>query len=171
VAEDLFEEPKSLLRQGDVFQAFAFFRAERSDSGSLQAVGAARAQAAMLLNQSCDVDKPAFTRLIVVPVVPLSVLGSADQTNVRKNKMFARLHLPAYRDLLPESFASFLEPMTVEKAFLEQAPRIVSLTEKGRRSLYVQYVRFLTRWNLAEIVCPACNVAFSTADANPIVND
>jgi hypothetical protein len=125
----------------------------------------------MLLNQSCDVDKPAFTRLIVVPVVPLSFLSSAEQTNVRKNKTFSRLHLPAYRNLLPESFVTFLEPMTVDKKFLQEAPRILSLTEKGRRSLYVQHIRFVTRWNLAEIVCPGCEFIFSPSDSEPIVND
>ncbi len=172
MAEDLFEQPTDVLRQGDVFRAFPFFRAEpSSQGGQLQAVEAARPQTAMLLNQSCDVDKPAYTRLIVVPVIPLSVLTSVEQTNVRKNKNFSRLHLPPYRDQLPESFVTFLEPMTVDKKFLQDAPRILSLSEKGRRALYGQHIRFITRWNLAEIVCPGCDFIFSPAESQPVVND
>jgi len=73
------------------------------------------------------------------------------------------MYLPSYRDVLVESFVSFSEPMTVDKEFLQQARRIVSLSEQGRRALYVQYVRWLTRWALAEIQCPACGVNFNPA--------
>jgi hypothetical protein len=172
VAEELFEPPVELLRQGDIFAPLPFFRAEASESASrLQAVGSADPQYAILLNQSCDIDKPSFTRLIVVPVVPISRLSSVDQTSVRKNKIYARLHLPSYRELLPESFVSFQEPMTIDKGFLQQAPRIISLSEHGRRALYVQYVRWLTRWVLAELQCPNCDVIFDPSNTLPIMND
>jgi hypothetical protein len=172
VAEDLFDTPTGALRQGDIFEPLHFLRAEASDNdGSLQPTFAKRSEFALLLNQSCDIDKPTFTRLIIVPVLRLDGLKSADQTSVRKNKIYARLHLPPYRDLLPESFVSFIEPMTVGRVFLEQRKRLVSLSEKGRRALYLQYVRWLTRWALAEIACPGCNIMFNPGETLPIVND
>jgi len=171
VAEDLFDAPTAALRQGDIFEPIPFVRAESTGPGLLKATFATRSQFALLLNQSCDIDKPGFTRLIVAPVLHLDGLGSAEQTNIRKNKTYARLHLPPYRDLLPESFVSFMEPMTVEKIFLEQSRRIVSLSEKGRRALYSQYIRWLTRWTLAEISCPGCGIIFNPGDTLQVVNE
>src|SRR5712691_6562024 len=111
--------PAGTLRQGDVFESMSFFRGEASKSESgLHAVGSSHPQVAMLLNQSCDIDKPSFSRLIVVPVVELAVLSSSDQTRVKKNRIYSRLYLPSYRDVLVESFVSFSEPMTVDKEFL-----------------------------------------------------
>jgi hypothetical protein len=172
VAEELYEPCAEVLRQGDIFEPLSFLRAEPSQDGNdLRSVASSRPQLALLLNQSCDIDKPNFTRLIVAPVVQISGLKSVDQTRVRKNEIYSRLHLPAYRSLLPESFVSFLEPMTVDKEFLRRAPRVISLSEQGRRALYVQYVRWLTRWSLVEIQCPTCDVIFSPAQTLPVVND
>jgi hypothetical protein len=172
VAEELFETLTAVLRQGDIFEPFPFVRAEAPEAGTgLRTVQSSSPQRAILLNHSCDIDKPTFTRLVVVPVVQLSVLTSADQTRVKKNRIYSRLYLPAYRDLLPDSFVTFAEPMTIDKRFLEHAPRIVSLSEQGRRALYVQYVRWLTRWTLAEIQCPKCEVVFNPADILPVIND
>jgi len=175
VAQDLFEALSGQLRQGDIFEAVTFFWSEGTEAGSgpagLISKSSAVPRRGMLLNQSCDVDKQNYHRLVVIPVLSLSVLSSSDQTNVRKNKVFSRLYLPSYRDLLPETFVSFLEPMTVAKSFLVPARRIVSLSEKGRRALYVQYTRWLTRWQLTEIECPNCGAAFNPTDTLHIVND
>jgi len=123
----------------------------------------------MLLNQSCDVDK-GYPKLILLPVVPLATQSAQNQNLIKKNRIYANLHLPAHGDSLPESFISFLEPMVVEKSVLDSVPRIVSLGDSGRRALYIQFTRWLTRWELTEMQCPNCGLTFSPAATLPVEN-
>lgn len=128
-----------------------------------------RTYSAILLNQSCDVDK-GYPKLVLLPVIPLSSLSADKQNLVKKNRIFSYLHLPPFRDLLAESFVSFLEPMVVSRPLLDNTKRIASLNETGRRALYVQYTRWLTRWQLAEVGCPGCGLVFNPSDTLPIEN-
>jgi hypothetical protein len=169
MAEELFDTPTERLRQGDVFEPLLFVRTEKSAEGMSQVVQSHPCRA-LLLNQSCDIDKPNFKRLIVVPVIELSLLPKGEQNNVKKNRMFSRLFLPAHRER-PDSFVSFNEPMTIDRSILENTTRVESLSERGRRALYAQYVRWLTRWQLTEIQCPRCDVAFNPSETLPVVND
>lgn len=173
MAEEFYEPSRNQLRQGDIFDFLPFVRLEGADGGSSPFTAAVSTthSRGMLLNQSCDIDKPNILRLVVVPVIDLSKLSATDQTNVRKSKVFSRLHLPKYRDVVPESFVSFLEPMTVEKSSLQVATRLASLSEQGRRALYLQYTRWLSRWTFTEISCPACGVKFNPAQTLEVVND
>ena len=173
MADEFYELLRDQLRQGDIFAAVQFVRLEASEGDDSQPIArvSTKLVRGMLLNQSCDVDKPHTLRLVVVPVVNLSELSSADQTNVRKNKVFSRLHLPRYRDTMPESFVSVLEPMTVDRKWLQAASRLVSLSEQGRRALYFQYTRWLSRWELTEIPCPACGASFNPAQTLKVEND
>jgi hypothetical protein len=164
VAEGLLESPQSQLRQGDIFEAVPFTRAGLvgENANPLSITGSS--YRAILLNQSCEIDKSSTKRLILLPVVPLVVLSAGDQTNVKKNKVFSRLHLPSFGDVLPETFVQFMEPMTVEKDCVEKLARIASLTETGRRALYVQYTRWVTRWMLTELSCPSCGTSFNPSE-------
>ena len=53
---------------------------------------------------------------------------------------------------------------TLERTFIEASKRILSLSDFGRRALYSQQIRWLTRWQLAEVRCPNCAVSFNAAD-------
>lgn len=171
MAEEFFDAVAEQLRQGDIFQGMRFLWAESAgEPGTLSARWTTVVCPALLLNQSCDIDKGS-ERLIVIPVVPLSTLPSQQQTNVRKNKLLSRLFLPSYRDLLPESFASFVQPMTVGRDFLEATARLASLSERGRRALYLQYIRWVSRWRFNLVSCPTCGTGFDPGQTLPIVND
>lgn len=169
MAEQLFEPITDRLRQGDIFETLPFSFLANGDGGEPAAKITTQSQRAMLLNQSCDVDK-GYKKLVVVPVLPLSSLSGGQQDLVRKNRLFSALYISAYRDVLPESFISFLEPMTVDRSFLERQGRIVSLSDQGRRALYVQFTRWISRWQLAELSCPGCGAKFNPAATLPVEN-
>ena len=171
MAEDFYDGLTSQLRQGDIFSNIAFFSLVRSEDGSIVAHQSKKSHLALLLNQSCDIDKPSTTKLVVVPVLPLTLLQAANQANVRKNKILAHLHLPAYRDLVVESFVHLAEPCAIEKDILHHAQRIVSLSDKGRRSLYDQHLRWLSRWQMESMLCPSCGVSFDPSATLPVIND
>jgi hypothetical protein len=77
----------------------------------------------------------------MLPVFPLSLQSSANQNNIKKNKMFAALYLPSYRDVLPESIVSFLEPMSLRGPAGEMQPGLVSLNIEGKRALQTYNTR------------------------------
>ncbi len=170
MGEEFFELPTEQLRQGDIFDPVQFIRTV-ADEGKLEAASSKTPMRAMLLNQSCDIDKPAYTRFVLVPVIPLSALSSQDQNLVKKNRVIARLFLPAFRDVLPESFVHFSEPMTIDRGVLDAMHRVAALSDRSRRALYVQYTRWVTRWELTEIPCPQCGVLFNPSQTLPITND
>ena len=165
MAEQFFESCLSSLRQGDIFAPLRFAYLSSVSETRLTE----REYSALLLNQSCDVDKK-HPKLVMLPVFPLSVQNSQNQNLIKKNRMFSCLYLPSYRDEFPESFVSFLEPMTIERSLVENATRIISLNAEGKRAFYVQYTRWLTRWHLTEIPCPNCGVNFNPAVTLPIEN-
>jgi hypothetical protein len=168
VSEHLFEPVLAGLRQGDIFSGLPFsFLGDSAESPSAKLT--TQRHCAILLNQSCDVDKK-YPKLVLLPVVPLQLCSSQDRKLIKTNRIFSALYLSAYRDVLPESFVSFQEPMTVERSMLERVPRIASLTEEGRRGLYVQYVRWLTRWALTEVSCPGCGTNFNPSKTLAVEN-
>jgi hypothetical protein len=168
LAEQFFEPPTENLRQGDIFAEVPFSFLVDCSTSPVAKLTAER-HSAILLNQSCDVDK-GYQKLVLLPVLPLRLRTSEHQKLIKTNRIFYALYLSSYRDVLPDSYVSFLEPMTVERATLEAVPRIASLTEVGRRAFYVQYARWLTRWQLAEISCPSCGAAFNPAATLPVEN-
>ena len=168
MSQDLYEPIRTDLRQGDIFEPLP----SASLAGSAQnpiAELSKNSYRSILLNQSCDLDK-GYKKLVVLPVLPLHLRNATDQNLIKKNRIFASLYLPAFGSSFPDCFVSFPEPTTVARSLLEACNRVVSLSEVGRRSLYIQYTRWLTRWTLAEISCPQCGVAFSPSDALPIEN-
>ena len=169
MAEQFFEPVTVSLRQGDIFEDLPFSFLSCTDPAKPSAALTTQKYKSLLLNQSCDLDK-GHARIVVVPVVPLSLRKGSDQNLIRKNRIFAALYLSAYRDVLPESYVSFLEPMTVDRSLLEHQGRIVSLSEEGRRALYVQYTRWISRWELAELPCPNCGARFNPAATLPVEN-
>ncbi len=121
----------------------------------------------MLITWDCENEKPKRNWLIC-PVQPLALLPKADQTTVKKNKILSTLHLPQYRDLLPESFVNFNHISTLDRDLIQHGRRIVSLSNLGRTALYIQFIRWLTRWKLHEITCPNCTTKFDPTLSLPV---
>lgn len=191
LAEELYETPREQSSQGDILESVAhiylerpllalrkeaetIFRAEAEpfsqfdDKGGQMVVATCKRQRAILITHDCEIDKPQVKRWLVCPVVPIVVLSSGNRDRARRNRVYSMLHLPQYRDVLPESFVDFNQITTLEGDFVKGGKRLVSLSDIGRRALYSQFVRWLTRWELRDIHCPSCNVVFNPAIALPV---
>ena len=78
------------------------------------------------------------------------------------------LFLPRFGDTLVESFVDFNHVTTLDAEYVKNAKRLVSLSDVGRRALYVQFVRWLSRWELREIACPNCGSVFDPHIDQPV---
>ncbi|HLH20735.1 MAG TPA: hypothetical protein VKX45_26140 [Bryobacteraceae bacterium] len=194
MAEDLYEAPRAAISQGDILATLpnahlvpplcALF--DRGD-GTLQAepdthpdfkdkgqrvIASCRRAKALLLTYDCEIDKPKAENWIILPIVPLSVIPGGSHSDIKKNKVFSLLYLPKHRDILVEDSVVVLNhSTTLNKQFVQEATRILSLSDTGRRALYAQYIRWLTRWQLAEIRCPHCTATFNAMDGMTVRPD
>jgi hypothetical protein len=186
LAEDLYELPRPELSQGDILEwlpnshltppllgllphsegMMACVSADHPEfkSKGQPIIASCRRAKALLLTYDCEIDKPAVKNWIVAPVVPLAEIPGSAQTDVKKNKVFSFLYLPKYRDILDESVLVLNHLTTLDKTFIQSGERIASLSDIGRRALYAQYIRWMTRWQLNEMRCPNCEARFNAAD-------
>ena len=185
--EEIYEQPRQALSQGDIPVGIpivwptqrrvtiskrdeaTYAVVEPSEDrtvGSVSLTVANRKHSqAIVITHDCEIDKQHVRGVTVCPVTPLSQLTSKSQDLVRRNRVYSRLHLPAFRDVLTESFVDFDQLSTVDKTLAGECERIISLSDTGRQALYAQFVRWLTRWELREVMCPSCGITF-----NPTVN-
>ena len=139
-----------------------------NDKQGQAVVASCKRAKALLLSHDCEIDKPSVKNWIVAPVVPLPVIPGSAHGDIKKNKVFSFLYLPSYRDILEESVVVLNHLTTLDQEFVRGANRILSLSDLGRRALYAQHIRWLTRWQLSEIRCPNCDASFN-ASAGMIV--
>ncbi len=185
MSEDFYEPARSEVSQGDILEVLPHAHlkypvrllesredgllssreGEAQGSGRQMGIAALRLERAILLSHDCEIDKPQILNWTVSPIVPISEIPGPKHGDVRKNKIFHLLHLPAYRNVLPESVIVLNQVTTLEKEFATSARRIASLSDMGRRAFYAQHIRWLTRWQLSELMCPHCGVGFNAADA------
>ncbi len=191
MSEELYENPRPESSQGDILdlvphiylqkpllslarEAETIFRASTEpfpqfDDKNGQSIAATcKRQRAILVSHDCEIDKPQVRRWLVCPVIPLVALPTENRDLVRRNRIYAMLHLPKYRDGLPESFVDFNQVTTLGADFIESAKRLVSLSDMGRMGLYAQFIRWLTRWQLREIECPNCGVVIDPTARLPL---
>ena len=126
---------------------------------------------ALLLSYDCEIDKPTVKNWIVIPIVPLALIPGASQSDAKKNKIFSLLYLPSYRNILEESVLFLNHATTLDREFVRSAERILSLSDIGRKALYAQYIRWLTRWQLSQISCPNCDAVFNATDGMTVRPD
>ncbi len=179
---DLYQAVGSKISQGDILDVVHHVFLPGADSTaseqeSFEKIGQAqsgsvltryRAAKALILTHDCMIDKPSTKQWQVCPVVPISQLNGNQHGDVRKNRIFQFLHLPARGDSLPESIVDFSIVTTVDPAIVRNAKRIVTLSNLGRQALYAQYIRWITRWELKSITCPACKTEFDASLALPV---
>jgi hypothetical protein len=127
------------------------------------ALAQVRLQRALLLTPDCELDKPATRFWHVCPIHELSSLNSNDQGNIRKNKIVKYLFLPAHEGM-PESFVDLSWITTLESVIIGDTTRIFTLSDLSRGALYMQQIRWLSRWMLNDVKCPRCELQFNPAD-------
>jgi len=160
VSEDLYELPRSVICQGDVFYfpphilaraPLTFLEDDRNGGHSFvehhieledrefQIVAAhGKRSRAILITWDCENEKPKRNWL-VCPVQPLAQLPKSDQIQVKKNKVLSTLYLPEYRDILPDSFVNFNHISTLDRNLVQHGRR-TSLAQQFRSGRFLQPV-------------------------------
>jgi hypothetical protein len=133
-----------------------------------EAIAEARNMLAVILNPDCELDKASTRFWLIAPLHPLSLMIAHDQGNIRKNKVLKYLHVPPYPPLVPESFIDFGAITTIEAAIMKKTNRIVTLSDSARAALYVQQMRWFSRWVLNDVQCPKCQLRFNPTDTLPV---
>ena len=189
--EELYEAPGTKISQGDILEllphvfldkpllalkqeADTIFRAESEpfsafdNKNGQSIIAGCKRQCAILINHDCEIEKPQTRRWLACPVMPISRLAPENQDRVRRNRIYAMLYFPRYREVLQESFVDFSQITTLHGDYVRTGKRLTSLSDTGRRAFYVQFIRWLTRWELRDLSCPSCAVTFNPAISLPV---
>ncbi len=125
---------------------------------------------AIVLTHDCTIDKSNTRFVQICPISPLKDLEPSLRGEVKKNRPFQYFYLPPDGELT-ESFVDFAYPTTVSLSMVSGIPRLMTLSDLGRRALYVQYIRWVTRWEMRKIKCPGCGEDFNASAALPVRKD
>lgn len=190
---ELYEPPRSEICQGDILELlphisldyplFALSRtgdtetvfsatgepyAGFNDKDGQRVIATCRRSKAILISHDCEIDKPQVKKWLICPVVPMDRLQPRNHDLLKRNRIFSMLYLPRLDQMIPDSFVDFNQVTTLDSEFIKSGKRIVSLSDIGRRALYIQFMRWLTRWELREIVCPTCGTKFDPHAAQSV---
>jgi hypothetical protein len=182
---ELYELPRPQISQGDILEVLPHtslehplvsLQKERETESVFRAVGepydnfndkegqtvvaSCKRSKAILISHDCEIDKSHVKKWLVCPVVPMGRLQPKNQDLLKRNRIFSMLFLPKFEKTLDDSFVDFNQLTTLDSEFVRSAKRIISLSDIGRRALYIQFIRWLARWELREIVCPNCQTRF-----------
>lgn len=98
----------------------------------------------MILTHGCEIDKDERHRTVAL-IRPLSGVPSEGQEIIKANQKLSYYYLPAYGEILGESYVDFRRITTLHPDFLKNTERIVSLTDDAVKVLQLQFFRYLTR--------------------------
>lgn len=123
----------------------------------------------IVLTNDCQLDKKSTKTVQVCPVVPITQFDAKEFQDTRLNKFLKRFHLPGDQEFdLKESVVDFSVTTTIDKAAAQSASRVCTLSDLGRQGFYAQYIRYLTRWELQSVQCPACEAQFDLSLSMPV---
>jgi hypothetical protein len=190
VSGDLYQAPQIKISQGDIIDISPHvyldqplfgvtlragsvvnsgtFSLDGSDKKGKSIVATASRRRAILMTHDCTIDKPNEARWHICPIVSLFELSSKLQDSVKRNRDYSKLFLPKFGSLGEDSFVNFNQISTIHRDIIGSAKRILSLSDIGRHALYVQYIRWLTRWELRTITCPLCNAVIDPTAVLPV---
>jgi hypothetical protein len=117
---------------------------------------------ALVLTHDCEISQSERSkgRVVLCPIKPLADLSQDTRGNAKKNKIPHLFFLPRYKAGLADSVAFLNQLTTVHMDVIRGVPRIATLHVVGRKALYAQYLRWLSRWELTVIQCPQCEMSF-----------
>jgi len=175
LADQYYQDPlDGVLRQGDILECAPHFYIDVT-SGELprngQEIllsGPCRGAPALLLNHDCDiVQEKSSRRLVICPIKPLFELSEDRRGHAKRNRIANLFFLPRYKDRLEDSVADLSQLTTVHIDRLLPIHRLATLGVLGRKAMYAQYLRWLSRWVLAEMQCPQCEATFDPSVVLP----
>jgi hypothetical protein len=175
VANEYYCDPvEGQLRQGDIFECGPHAWID-SNSGTLPTKNQevpistiCRGAPALLLNHDCEIAHgKSSQRVVICPVKPLSEIAKDLQGHAKKNRIANLFFLPRYKERLGDSVAVLNQLTTVHVDALRSIERLATLDILGRKALYAQTLRWLSRWVLAEVQCPHCEIMFDPSRTLP----
>jgi hypothetical protein len=170
LSASFYEAPRNRISQGDILENVPHLYLTGSDQKSSSST-IVRANG-ILLSHDCQIDKEQVVlRWAISPVTPLHKLPKGQQGDTMRNRILSRLFLPRYGSLTEDSFVDFDNISTIDRDIIRGATRILALSDEGRRGLYAQFIRFLTRWQLRALACPACGAELNATDSLPVRTD
>ena len=193
MAEAIYETPGEKFSQGDIFELLPHSYIEPpllmlaqeagseailrlspepfvsfNDKDGQRIVSMCKRGKGIILSHGCVIDKPQVRRWLVCPVIPLTEIPSGQRGDVKRNRAYSMLYLPQIREVLPESFVYLDQVSTIDAEIVRSAHRLVSLSDIGRKALFAQFIRSLTRWELRTIACPNCQMDINQSEALPV---
>lgn len=116
----------------------------------------------LVVTPDCEISHPerAQNRVVVCPVRPLSTLSREKQGDAKRHRIAHLFFLPRHGAKLEDSIAFLNQLTTVDIDLIRSVPKIATLHVAGRRALDAQFLRWLSRWVLAELSCPQCEMVF-----------
>ena len=116
-----------------------------SNDGLGHAVARGRITRAIVLTHSCELDKPAGRkRVLVAAVFDAASMTEAERAQVFGQKRFSRLPLPQVPGV-GDCYVDLRLMMTIDRRSIEEKHRIAGMTDDGVQRLKLQLVGFLTR--------------------------
>jgi hypothetical protein len=116
-----------------------------------------RTGAVLLLNHSCDIDKPQNRRLVCLDVRAVDELNPDQREVVRSGRSRNQLFLPSV-PTLGDCFVDMRTLSVVPRDVINNATRVAVMTNTARHRLQAQVVEFFLRLDLDEILAPAKDV-------------
>ncbi|MDO9357894.1 MAG: hypothetical protein Q7T70_02735 [Polaromonas sp.] len=113
-----------------------------------------RAVQALILSQSCEIDKKGGKApVLFAPVLDLqnSVKDEAQREIIRSGSRFAFFYLPALAGILPESYVDLRAISYAPRAVMDAWLRQGSASEDGANLLAAHLVAFFTRVDVTQI--------------------
>ena len=117
----------------------------------------------MIVTSDCEISNPkrAQNRVVICPVRLLSTLSREKQGDAKRGRIAHLFFLPRHGDKLEDSVVYLNHLTTIDIDLILNIPRVVTLHVIGRRALYAQFLRWLSRWELVEVPCPKCGTLFN----------
>jgi hypothetical protein len=190
---ELYESPRPEISQGDILELLPHISLDRpvfalhkegetetvfratgepyidfDDKDGQAVIAKCKRSKAILISHDCEVDKPQVKKWLICPVVAMEKLQPKNHDLLKRNRIFSMLYLPKFEKILVDSFVDFNHFTTLDSEFIKSGKRIISLSDTGRRALFVQFIRWLTRWELREITCPGCGTRFDPHADQPV---
>jgi hypothetical protein len=98
----------------------------------------------MILTHGCEMDKDSKHRQVAL-IRPLDLVQPEYKGFIRENKNFSYCYLPAYGEIMGESYVDFRRVTTVHPDLLKDLERIASLTDEAANAVQTLLIRFTTR--------------------------
>jgi len=102
----------------------------------------------MVLSHGCEIDKDSKHRMVAL-IRPLSGVPPEGLEIIRSHNNLSACYLPAYGEIMGESYVDFRRITTLHPDFLKNSERIASLTDEAVKYVQTQFFRFVTRLDVS----------------------